>query len=385
MRFSEPLHLEPVKSLRWKFGHVARSERRRHLQDIWAANDTVSAGVYLWPMTERRRRPTLKDIAEETGLSSAAVSYALRGLQVPVETQERVREAARRLGYQADPIARALASGRTDNVGLLCGSLEDVWQQGVAAALGRGLLAAGRQALIVDAGNDPELERKLAAQLVDQRVDALITMPVDPRAEHWVAIAERVVLVSIGDGLPGAATAAEVVFDNEAAVADALGELANAGHRRITVLTSMSSSTPDRPAEAVVHRVGPTLGIDVTLMTAPHDLAGATTVALEMLSAAGRPTAVLCLSDSLAYGVYAAARELGLRLPVDLSIMGFDDHPLSALLTPALSSYRWPAAELVATVVKRTVEAIENGGTGRRRVLVAQPRRRGSVAPPASR
>ena len=340
-------------------------------------------GVYLWPMTERRRRPTLKDIAEETGLSSAAVSYALRGLQVPVETQERVREAAQRLGYQADPIARALASGRTDNVGLLCGSLEDVWQQGVAAALGRGLLAAGRQALIVDAGNDPELERKLAAQLVDQRVDALIAMPVDPRAEHWVGIAERVVLVSIGDGLPGAATAAEIVFDNEAAVADALRELASAGHRRITVLTSMSSSTPDRPAEAVVHRVGPTLGIDVALMTAPHDLAGATTIALKMLGAAERPTAVLCLSDSLAYGVYAAARELGLCLPADLSIMGFDDHPLSALLTPALSSYRWPVDELVATVVKRTVEAIETGSTGRRRVLVAQPRRRASVAPPA--
>jgi transcriptional regulator with XRE-family HTH domain len=64
-------------------------------------------------MAERRRRPTLRDIAEETGLSTAAVSYALRGLQVPPETQQRVREAADRLGYQADPIARALASGRT--------------------------------------------------------------------------------------------------------------------------------------------------------------------------------------------------------------------------------------------------------------------------------
>ena len=336
-------------------------------------------------MPDRRRRPTLKDIAEETGLSSAAVSYALRGLQVPIETQDRVREAADRLGYQADPIARALASGRTGNVGLLCGSLEDVWQQGVAAALGRGLLQAGQQALIVDATNSPEQERKLAARLVDQRVDALIAMPIDPRASHWTAIAERVVLVSIGDGLPGAATAAEVVFDNEAAVGDALRELANAGHRRVTVLTSMAASTPDRPAEAVVHRVGPAFGIDVRLVTAPHDLLGATIVARRMLDAADRPTGVLCLSDSLAYGVYAAARELGLRLPEDLSVMGFDDHPLSALLSPPLSSYRWPVEELVSTVVQRTVEAIEKGGTGRRRVLVAQPRRRGSVAPPADR
>lgn len=333
-------------------------------------------------MRERPRRPTLKDIAEETGLSPAAVSYALRGLQVPVETQERVREVADRLGYQADPIARALSSGRTGNVGLLCGSLEDIWQQGVAAALGRGLLAAGLQALIVDATNRPDQEQRLAAQLVDQRVDALIVMPVDPRAGHWAAIAERVVLVSIGDSLPGAATAAEVVFDNEAAVADALQELAGAGHRRITVLTSMAASTPDRPAEAVVHRVGPALGVTARLLTAPHDLTGATSVARRMLADPDRPTAVLCLSDSLAYGVYAAARELGLALPADLSVMGFDDHPLSALLTPALSSYRWPLGELVSSVVSRTMQAIEQGSTGRRRVLVAQPRRRGSVAPP---
>lgn len=335
-------------------------------------------------MTERRRRPTLKDIAEATGLSSAAVSYALRGLQVPIETQLRVRQAADRLGYQADPIARALASGRSGNVGLLCGSLEDVWQQGVAAALGRGLLGAGRQALIVDATNDPELERKLAAQLVDQRVDALIVMPVDPGAAHWAEIAQRVVLVSIGDGLPGAATAAEVVFDNETAVADALRELAGLGHRRITVLTSMAASTPDRPAEAVVHRVGPALGIDVVVLTAPHDLAGATAVAITMLTVADPPTAVLCLSDSLAYGVYAAARRLDRQLPAELSIMGFDDHPLSALLTPALSSYRWPVGRLVDTVVSRTVEAIEGGAAGRRSVLTAQPRRRASVAAPRS-
>ena len=131
-------------------------------------------------MPERRKRVTLRDLADDTGLSPAAVSYALRGLHVTEETQQRVREAAERLGYQADPIARALASGRTDTIGVLCGSLEDMWQQSVAAALGRSLLDAGRIGLIVDASNDPELEATLARRLVDQRVDALIVLPVDP-------------------------------------------------------------------------------------------------------------------------------------------------------------------------------------------------------------
>ncbi len=334
-------------------------------------------------MTERPRRPTLRDIADETGLSSAAVSYALRGLQVPEETQRRVREVADRLGYQADPIARALALGRTGNVGVLCGSLEDIWQQGVAAALGRGLLQAERQALIVDAANDPELEASLAQRLVDQRVDALIVLPVDPRGEHWTAIAERTVLVSIGDSLPGAATSAEVVFDNEAGVTDALRQLADAGHRRITVLTPLATSTPDRPGEAVVQRVAPELQIEATLCTAPHDLDGASAVARAILTDADRPTAILCLADSIAYGVYDAARELGLAIPGDVSVLGYDDHPVSRVLTPPLSTFRWPVDVLVETVVDRTIRAVDEGKRSRRKVLMPTARPRGSVAAPS--
>jgi LacI family transcriptional regulator len=337
-------------------------------------------------MTQRPRRVTLRDIADETGLSSAAVSYALRGLQVPVETQERVRAVAERLGYQADPIARALALGRTDYVGVLCGSLEDIWQQSIAAALGRGLLQASRHALIVDASNNPEVEAALAMQLVDKRVDALICLPVDPAAAHWAQVAERTVLISIGDGLPGASTAAEVVFDNVAGVTDALRQLSAAGHRRIALMTPGGVTTPDRPAELVVRHVADELGLRVTLHASPHDLDGASKVALETLRLPERPTAFFCLADSMAYGVYAAAHELGLDVPTDLSVLGYDDHPVSRILTPPLSSYRWPVDVLVSAVVERTVRAIDDGKHTRRKVLEPVAQLRGSIArPPRSR
>ncbi|MBA3232704.1 MAG: LacI family DNA-binding transcriptional regulator [Propionibacteriales bacterium] len=333
-------------------------------------------------MPPRERRPTLRDIAEETGLSSAAVSYALRGLQVPLETQQRVKEVAERLGYQVDPIARALASGRTGYVGVLCGSLQDSWQQSLAADLGRGLMEAKRNALIVDASNDPQLEASLAQQLVDQRVDALICLPVDPGGAHWARIARKAVLVSIGDGLPGAATAAEVVFDNAGAVTDALTRLAGVGHNRVAVLTPVGVSTPDRPAESVVPRVSRELGIRATLHSSPHDLDGACAVASKVLVGAEPPTAFLCLADSIAYGVYAAGLELGLRVPQDISVIGFDDYPVSRLLTAPLSSYRWPVEELVAAVVQRTVQAVDHGKRSKRKVLHATPQMRGSVKPP---
>jgi LacI family transcriptional regulator len=350
----------------------------------------VGRHPYAGPVTDRRRRPTLRDIATETGLSPAAVSYALRGLQVPVETQQRVREAAQRLGYQVDPIARALALGRTGNVGVLCGSLDDIWQQTIAAALGRGLLRAERQALIVDGANDPQVEADLARRLVDQRVDALIVLPVDPRGDHWAKLADETVLVSIGDALPGAATAAEVVFDNTGGVTEALTQLAGAGHRHVAVLTPLATSTPDRPAEAVIHSVAARLGIRVDLHTAPHDLDGATAAASAILrptdqpsgQPAARPTAVFCLADSIAYGVYEAARTLGLSVPDDLSVLGYDDRPVSRVLTPPLSTFRWPIDELVQTVVERTVRAIDEGKRSRRKVLNPVAVSRGSVGPP---
>jgi LacI family transcriptional regulator len=331
---------------------------------------------------QRAKRVTLRDVANESGLSPAAVSYALRGLHVPVETQERVRDVADRLGYQVDPIARALASGRTGYIGLLCGSLTDMWQQGIAAEIGRALLERDRHALIVDASNDPQLERELAHQLVDQRVDALIVLNVDPTGEHWPEIAERTVLVSVGDSIPGAATAADIVFDNAGAVAEALDTLASAGHRHIAVLSPSSPSTPDRPADTAVAAVADRRGFDVSVVMCPYDLDAAQGVAHEVLSGDAPPTAIFCLADTMAYGVYAASRELGLRIPEDVSVLGFDDHQLSRLMTPPMSTFRWPIELLVTSVVERTVRALDDGKRSRRKVLTPALQLRGSVAPP---
>lgn len=106
-------------------------------------------------MPHNRKRATIREVAQATGLSPAAVSYALRGIQTSPQTQQRVRAAAAALGYEAHPIARALASGRTGMVGLLCGSLEDYWQQSLAVGIGRALVGCDRYALILDAAGDP--------------------------------------------------------------------------------------------------------------------------------------------------------------------------------------------------------------------------------------
>ncbi|MET9068787.1 LacI family DNA-binding transcriptional regulator [Streptosporangium sandarakinum] len=316
-------------------------------------------------------------MAKATGLSPASVSYALRGMQVSGETIERVRRAAAELGYEADPIARALASGRTGMIGLLCGSLEDLWQQALAVGIGRALKDNDRYALILDAVGDPARERTLARQLRDQRVDALIVQPVDPAAPFWAELCESLPVVSIGDALAGARTAGEVVFDNRAGVTLALEHLRDRGHRRLAVLTPTRASTPDRPADVHVLAEAERLALDIEVITAPQSPAAATGVARGALAAGHR--AFFCFSDSIAYGVYAASVAGGLRIPLDVSVMGYDDHPMSGLLTPPLTTVDWDIDRIVRAAVGTVVDAADGETRHRRIVQSPQLRERGSV------
>ncbi len=335
-------------------------------------------------MVNPTKRVTIREVADVAGLSPAAVSYALRGLQVSEETQKRVRQVATDLGYEANPIARALSSGRTGMVGILGPSMEDLWQQRLVAEAGRVLFERDRYALILDAGADPELQRILAGQLRDQQVDGLIVSPVDPSDPFWAELAATLAVVSIGDSLESAATAGEVVFDNRTGVRDALEHLHGLGHRRIAVLRPPGSPTNDRPAELFVVAEAERLDVRVGVVTAPYELREATELARGVLAGTPRPTAVFCFSDSIAYGVYAAARELDIRIPADLSVIGYDDHPISALLSPPLTSFSW-GSTLMAEAVGMLLDAVDGDPSVRRRVVIEpELRERGSTTPPGA-
>jgi LacI family transcriptional regulator len=333
-------------------------------------------------MSGTGRRPTLKDIAAETGLSMAAVSYALRGLQGTAETQQRVQDAAERLGYQADPVARALASGRSGSVGVLCASLEDLWQQRLAAALGRELLAPDRNAWIIDSAGDADRQLQLAQHLVDHRADAIVVIPIDPAAKSWAKIAQQAPVIAIGDALPAAKAKSEVLFDNESGVSTALRRLADAGHRTVAVLSPSRRVEIESPVEEIALRIAAGLKLKVRIIPCPHDLGGATEVARELLTSKQRPTGILALADSMAFGVYAACRELDIRIPEDLSLLGYDDQPMSQLLTPPLSTFHWPLDELVADVVARVTSAVDTDHRIRRTTIAPTLIERGSVAAP---
>jgi LacI family transcriptional regulator len=332
------------------------------------------------------KRVTIRDVADAAGLSPAAVSYALRGIMVSEETQERVRELADELGYEANPIARALASGRTGTIGILGPSLEDLWQQRLVAQAGRVLLEHDRFALILDAGGDPRRQRTLAGQLRDQQVDGLIVSPVDPSDPSWAEIVAAVPVVALGDTFADATARGEVLYDNRAGVRAALTHLHELGHRRIAVLRPPGSPTNDRPAELVVTEEADRLGLEIHAATAGYGLRDATERAQELLSRSPRPTAAFCFADGFAYGVYEAARELSISIPDQLSVIGYDDHPVSGVLTPPLTTFSWNSRRLMEIAVEMLLAAIDGAPVNPRRVVIRpELRDRGSAAPPARR
>jgi DNA-binding LacI/PurR family transcriptional regulator len=313
---------------------------------------------------ERRRanRTTIRELAEHTGLSPAAVSYALRGMQVSAETERRVRDAADELGYEPDPIARALAGGATAVVGLLVGSLSDFWNQELVRAVQRQLYGSGRSTLVADADGEPARELELAERLVAQRVDGLVVVPIGPASGGWAAIARQVATVTIGDALPGVEPAGEVVFDNERGVQQSLQHLSELGHTRVTVLSWAVETSPDRQAERAVAGTAAALGLECDVVPCAYSLNGSRPLAVELLAGADRPTAILCMSDSIAYGVYAACAELGLSIPGDVAVAGFGDHPISRLLSPPLTSTVWDVERVAKTATAFLLQAISAEG-----------------------
>ena len=280
-------------------------------------------------------------------------------------------------------------------VGLLVGSLADFWNQELVRAVQRQLYAADLRTLVADADGEPARELELAKRLIDHRVDGLVVVPIGPASGSWASIAQQIATVTIGDALPGVAAAGEVVFDNERGVRESLQHFSALGHSRVTVLSWAAETSPNRGAERAVAASAQALGLDCQVVACAYSLNGSRPLALELLGRPDRPTAILCLSDSIAYGVYAACTELGLSIPDQLSVAGFGDHPMSRLLTPSLTSTFWDVervAEIATGFLLKAIAAegpqatlreviapvlIERGSTG----SVADP----SAGPPASR
>jgi DNA-binding LacI/PurR family transcriptional regulator len=306
---------------------------------------------------------TIDDVAREAGVSTATVSRALRDHPYVAEgTRAKVREAAARLHYIANPNAARLASGTANTVALLAPVLTSWYTAEVVAGVEDVLAEHGYDLLIATA--DPaDRARLLAGETrFRQRVDGLLLVDVMCREEGAARLARLdLPIVVLGEELQAVTS---VSVDNITGAALAAAHLVQLRHRRIAMIggTSYAVNARDVPNDrsAGFRSALVSAGLplrDEFVVDGGFSIEGGYRAALSLLARHERPTAIFAMSDEMAFGVLQALRELGLTAGHDLSVIGFDDHTVSAAM--GLTTVRQPVRAIGRTGALALLEQLE--------------------------
>jgi LacI family transcriptional regulator len=340
-------------------------------------------------------RPRIEDVAAAAGVSTATVSRVLNGLNVRAPLRTRVLAAVAELGYVPHAGARALTLHRTGTVGAIFPTVDNAIFAKAIEALQQRLGEDGLQLLIATSGYDTEREMRQAVNLVSRGVDALALCGVGQPVEMREFLRQRGTPVVHVMSVPAPDEHMVCVgFDNAAAIGQAVRYLLDLGHREIAMLAGLTRDNDRararvRGVREALHRAGLELPSPRVVERAYSLDAARDGLRTLMASTGPRPTAVLCGNDVLATGALLEAPRLGLTVPQDLSIVGFDDLELAHHLEPGITTVRVPTesmwrlagdrlvallrGEAVSKISTIEVSLIVRGSTGR-------PSRRGASA-----
>jgi DNA-binding LacI/PurR family transcriptional regulator len=324
-------------------------------------------------------RPTSNDVARCAGVSQSTVSLVFSGKgqgRVSEATAERVRKCARELGYRPNAAAQALRLGASRAVALLVPDMTNPFFSRVLRGAQGAAAAAGYIVILVDTQNDRHWESQSFEALRAGPVDGYLLFEVT--APEALGPDENVVMMETEEP-----RRPSVRFDGEGGAAAAFEHLVELGHRRIGHLGAAFRALTFEHRELARRRVLTRAGLDPDAQ--PRVL---TPISIEEARVNGRalleekPTAVFCDDDVIAAGLYLAARDLGLRLPDELSVVGFDDMDFARVLDPPLTTVALDAALLGSTSFELLEVRMSGKRTPTRIVLPAELLVRGSTAPP---
>lgn len=346
---------------------------------------TRSVSDYKVEGSKRTSPANIFDVAKLAGVSTATVSRALSSPErLRAGTLKRVQDAVAKLGYVSHGIARALASKRSFTIGAVFPTLDGIFSN-TTHALHKALDEAG-YALIVSANQyDPRVDLRMAVNLIERGVDGVVLVGTTHAPELYSRLkaANKPYVLSWAtdrrDELPC------VGFDNKLATALVTQHLVDLGHTRFAVISGISENN-----ERVADRMA---GIRETLAKNGLTIAAADIIeaaftseagkaaALRLLACRPRPSAILCSNDVLAVGAISACHSLRLRVPDDISIAGGGNFDIAGFVVPALTTVRWPTAELGEHAARRLVAEIEGRPFERQRKFPVELIVRDSTGP----
>lgn len=320
-------------------------------------------------MTGQPNPPRIQDVARVSGVSTATVSRALHGLpRVSESTRRRVLEAVEELGYVASSEASGLAGGSTESVGVIAPYVNRWYFSSVLEGIDAELRRRGFDLVLYNLGGyQQNRSRVVDRAMLRKRIDALLVMCLALSESEIAALRQlQYPTLVIGGTVPGFRS---IGIDDEAAARTAMTHLVRLGHRRIAYIggakeEGMSFDVPET-RKAVYLQETAAAGITPEpgwIQSGAFTVSGAMDAMKRILAVPGKPTAVFAASDEMAFGAISVLRASGISVPGDVSVVGIDDHDMSAsmdLTTVAqdpVEQGRIAAAEVLAEVLGETAE-----------------------------
>lgn len=342
------------------------------------------------PPEGRRKRATIKDVAEHAGVSVSTVSYVLNDSgPVGADRRGRILDAVRLLEYSPNQSARSLKRHTVSTIGMVVPELSNSFFAMVVEGVERAATEQDVLVVLVVPEATAAGEERRTRLMRSQRVDGVIYLTGTgyiPGSVYELARSGPVVLIDeqiAGMDLPA------VVCDSRRGGREIASHVLAQGHRDVAVIGGPPALWTAGQRLAGYREAFASAGIDpdsVLVHQGDYGIESGRTRAAEALAADPRPTALICANDLMAFGAMEHCREEGIRVPEDLSIVGFDDLPVAAMLTPRLTTVRQPAHDIGYRAASLLFDIFEDRAPQTAvEVLPVTLQARESVAPPRTR
>jgi LacI family transcriptional regulator len=307
------------------------------------------------------QRITILDVAARAGVHAATVSRTLNlPERVAPETRQRVEAAVRELGFVPNRAARGLITGRTGNIAVIVPDITNPHFASLVRSVERTARESELHVLLVDTGEHGQEEVRAAKSLA-REVDGFIV--ISPRRLHReLDVLGATPAVFVNRPVPQHAS---VLFRTAPAVAEALHHLESNGHQALAYLGGPPASWAAGERRKAVRQTGRTIGLEVDELVVPSPTFEAAFGLVDRVVDSGA-SAVVAFNDQMALGVIAGLSRLGVSVPGDISVVGFDDVPMAAMVAPPLTTISLPtdeAGSLAVEMVRQTAASRELFGT----------------------